>query len=314
MNTLEKVSKKLSKYMAILVLLVASIALIYPLSFAWIPTTSVNWLLGIVMLGMGMTLKTSDFKIVFTHPKEVILGCLAQICIMPFFAWFLTRLFQLPTEIAIGMILVGSCPGGTSSNVMTYLAKGDVALSIGMTGISTLLAPLSTPALTYLLAGQSIEVEITSMFLSIIRIVILPIVVGVFINYVFPGLAENLAKILPTISVLAIITIVASIVAANAANILTCGFSVVAAVILHNCGGYTLGFLWARVFRMPSNQCKTISIEVGMQNAGLATSLAATHFAMYPLATLPGAVFTICHNITGAVAANIMANWKPYHR
>lgn len=313
MNILEKVSKRLNKYMAILVLLIASIALIYPPTFTWIPTTSVNWLLGIVMLGMGMTLKTSDFKIVFMHPREVVLGCLAQICIMPYFAWLLTRLFKLPAEIAIGVILVGTCPGGTSSNVMTYLAKGDVALSIGMTAISTLLAPFSTPALTYLLAGQAIKIHVASMFLSIIKIVILPIAVGVFINYFFSDFARNLSKVLPMVSVFAIITIVASIVAANATNILNCGLAVVAVVVLHNCGGYILGFFWARLFKMTPNHCKTISIEVGMQNAGLATSLAAIHFTMYPLATLPGAVFTICHNITGAIAANIMSNWKTPH-
>ena len=308
MKIFEKISNQLSKYMALLVLIVAVIALLHPSAFLWIPTDSVNWLLGIVMLGMGVTLKGSDFYIIFSHPREVILGCLAQVCIMPLFAWLLTRLFHLPTGIAIGVILVGTCPGGTSSNVMTYLAKGDVALSIGMTAVSTLLAPITTPFLTYLLAGQSINVQVTSMFLSIVKIVILPIAAGLFINYFFFALAAKMAKILPLISVCAIITIVASIVAANASAILTCGASVVITVILHNCGGYTMGFLWAKAFHMTPGQCKTISIEVGMQNAGLATSLAATHFALYPLATLPGAVFTICHNITGAVAANIMAN------
>ena len=184
MEVLKKITAFVSRYMAIIVILVAALALFVPSSVSFLKTSYVNPLLGIVMFGMGLTLKPHDFKVVFSRPKDVIIGCCAQFAIMPFLAFALTKVFGLSPELAIGVILVGTCPGGTSSNVMTYLSKGDVALSVGMTACSTILAPFLTPALTYLYAGQTVDVDIWSMFLSIVQVVILPIVLG-FLYLVF---------------------------------------------------------------------------------------------------------------------------------
>ena len=305
MKFLEKLSDFVGKYMAVFVILVAALALFVPDSVSWIKTSYVNTLLGIVMFGMGLTLKLEDFKIVFSRPKDVIIGCIAQFTIMPLLAFVLTKIFNLPVELAVGVILVGTCPGGTSSNVMTYLSKGDVALSVGMTGVSTILAPFMTPALTYLLAGQSVDVNMMSMFLSIIKVVILPIVLGFIINKFFGKTTAELVKVLPLVSVGAIVAIVAAVVSANSAKIMTCGLLIVAVVMLHNVCGYLLGFGIGKMLKLDMSKCKAISIEVGMQNSGLATSLATVHFAQYPLATIPGAVFSVWHNISGAIIANI---------
>ena len=216
----------------------------------------------------------------------------------------------LPADLTIGVILVGTCPGGTSSNVMTYLAKGDVPLSVGMTGISTILAPFLTPMLTYLFAGQSVDVNMMSMFMSIVKVVIVPIGAGCLLNKFFSSLTQKLVNVLPLVSVSAIVAIVAAVVSANSARIMTCGLLIVVVVILHNLCGYGLGFAIGKVLKLDMAKCKAVAIEVGMQNSGLATSLAGTHFAAYPLATIPGAVFSVWHNISGAVFANFMADKK----
>ena len=308
MRTLETVSGFAGKYMAIIALLVAIIALIFPQPIhAAIPTSWVNTLLGIVMFGMGMTLKLSDFKVVFTKPKAVICGILSQFIIMPVLAFLLVTLFQLPTELAVGVILVGACPGGTSSNVMTYLAKGDVALSVGMTACTTIMAPFVTPALVLLLAGQTVDVSYVSMLVSIVQVVLVPIALGFVINYFFSKFAQAFSKALPLISVVAICLIIMAVVSANAAKLMTTGPLVVAVVMLHNICGYALGYLVGRLLGLTKEQMRTLSIEVGMQNSGLATSLATMHFAAMPMAAVPGTVFSVWHNISGAVYANILA-------
>ena len=259
------------------------------------------------MFGMGLTLQPNDFKVVFSRPKDVIIGCIAQFTVMPLLAFLLTKVFQLSPELAIGVILVGTCPGGTSSNVMTYLSKGDVALSVGMTACSTILAPFLTPALTYLYAGQTVDVNVWSMFLSIVQVVILPIVLGFLINHFFKKFTETVVEILPLISTLAIVAIVAAVVSANSANLMTSGALIIVVVILHNVLGYLLGYVIGKVLKLDETKCRAISIEVGMQNSGLATSLATVHFAQYPLATIPGAVFSVWHNVSGAILANFFA-------
>jgi bile acid:Na+ symporter, BASS family len=294
-----------SKYMALIVIAMALLALFFPSSVSFIKTSYVNPLLGIVMFGMGLTLKPHDFRVVFSHPRDVFVGFLAQFSIMPLLAYLLAKLFSLPPELAIGVILVGTCPGGTSSNVITYLSKGDVALSVGMTVVSTALAPFMTPLLTYLYANQTVDVNIGAMFLSIVQVVILPIVLGFVINRFFPKFAVAVSEFLPMISTLAIVAIVGAVVSANSAKIMTCGILILFVVILHNSIGYTLGYLFAKVLKMNTTKCRTVSIEVGMQNSGLATSLATVHFAQYPLASIPGAVFSVWHNVSGAVLANI---------
>lgn len=308
LKTLEAISDFAGKYMAFIALAVAIIAMIFsePVHAA-IPTSWVNALLGIVMFGMGMTLKLDDFKIVFIKPKAVISGICAQFIIMPLLAWLLCTLFQLPTELAIGVILVGCCPGGTSSNVMTYLAKGDVALSVGMTACTTVMAPIVTPALVLLLAGQSIDVSYVSMFLSIVQVVLVPIILGFVINRLFSKIAETCTKVLPLVSVIAISLIIMAVVAANAANLMTAGLLIIAVVAAHNLCGYALGYAAGKLMGLSSDQMRTISIEVGMQNSGLATSLATVHFAAMPMAAVPGTVFSVWHNISGAIYANLLA-------
>ena len=311
MKFLEKLSDFFGKWMALIVIAVAALALFAPQTCLWVKTSWINWLLGIVMFGMGLTLKMDDFKVVFSRPKDIIIGFIAQFTLMPLIAFVLTKAFSLPTEIAVGVILVGTCPGGTSSNVMTYLSKGDVPLSVGMTAVSTLFAPLMTPLLTLLYAGQRVDVNAVAMFLSIVKVVLVPITLGLVCNYFFEKATREIVRILPLISTIAIIMIIASVVSANSARLKTVGLIVVLVVILHNLLGYAAGYGVGKLLRLNTTKCRALSIEVGMQNSGLATSLAATHFAQYPLATIPGAVFSVWHNISGAVYANFLANRHP---
>lgn len=293
----------ISEYMGILVLAAALLALACPEALSRVRPTVINYLLGLVMFGMGLTLKLHDFKIVFSRPKDVIIGCLAQFTIMPLLAWGLACLFRLDEALAIGVVLVGCCPGGTASNVITYLAKGDLALSVGMTGVSTLLAPFLTPLLTWALAGKNVDVDVASMFLSILWVVILPIVIGLLLKWMWPKFTERVTDYLPAFSSIAIALIVAIVISANAGRLLAGGLLIIIVVILHNIFGLSLGFLigWLLGFSEPKK--RAISIEVGMQNSGLASSLATIHFAAYPLATIPGALFSVWHNISGAMVA-----------
>ena len=204
-----------------------------------------------------------------------------------------------------GVILVGTCPGGTASNVMTYLSKGDVALSVGMTSVNTLLAPLLTPAITYLLLKTTVSVDVLSMFLSIIKVVIIPIALGFIINRFWGKYTEKVSDVLPLISVVAITLIVAAVVSHNAERILETGAIVFVVVILHNVLGYIVGFALGLVLKLPMSKKKALSIEIGMQNSGLATSLAGSAFPDLAMATVPGAIFSVWHNISGALLANI---------
>ena len=309
MKTLEKISDFFGKYMALIVLVVAALALFAPGSCLWIQTTWVNYLLMIVMFGMGLTLKLEDFKLVFTRPKDILIGCIAQFTIMPLLAFALGKVFGLDAALLAGVVLVGTCPGGTSSNVITYLSKGDVALSVGMTSVNTLLAPLLTPAITYLLLRTTVTVDPINMFLSIIKVVIIPIALGFIINKLFGKVTQKLVKVLPSVSVIAICLIVAAVVSHNSEKIMTTGAIVFVVVILHNLLGYACGFGLGRLLHMSVPKTKAISIEIGMQYSGLATSLAGTAFPDLAMATVPGAIFSVWHNISGAILANIYNRW-----
>jgi BASS family bile acid:Na+ symporter len=289
--------------MAVLVLLGAMFSFMFPELAGHVKTTWISPLLGLVMFGMGLTLNANDFKVVFTHPRDILIGCAAQFIIMPLLAWLLCKAFQLPAEIAVGVILVGCCPGGTASNVITYLAKGDLALSVGMTGVSTILAPFLTPLLTWALAGESINVDVLGMLLSILWVVILPIVVGLIIKSLWPKFTDKAVDYLPAFSSVAIAFIVAIVIAANANKLLAGGLIIVLVVMLHNICGLGLGYVIGCLLRLSEPKKRAISIEVGMQNSGLASSLATLHFAAYPLATIPGAIFSVWHNISGAIVA-----------
>ena len=300
---MKKLCKYISDYMGLLVLVAALLALAFPSALQQIRPTVINPMLGVIMFGMGLTLNLQDFKIVFSRPKDVVIGCMAQFTVMPLLAWGLARAFNLDEALALGVVLVGCCPGGTASNVITYLAKGDLALSVGMTGVSTLLAPLLTPLLTWALAGKSVNVDVMGMLLSILWVVILPIVAGLIVKWLWPKFTEKTIDYLPALSSIVIALIVAIIIAANANKLMAGGLIIVVVVMLHNICGLSLGYLIGRVLGLAGAKRKAISIEVGMQNSGLASSLATIHFAAYPLATIPGAIFSVWHNISGAMVA-----------
>ena len=290
--------------MSILVIIVAVIALLQPCTFAW-AASKITILLGIVMFGMGMTLSPQDFRVVLSRPKDILVGCAAQFSIMPTLAWLLAKTFSLPPELALGVLLVGCCPGGTASNVITYLAKGDLALSVGMTAMSTVLAPLLTPLLVWVMAGTFVNVDTVGMLLSIVYVVIAPIVTGFLMQHYLPKLTSRVSPYLPAFSSLVIALAVVIVVSHNADRLLTAGLLVIVVVMLHNLCGLALGYAVGRLLRLSHKKRTAISIEVGMQNSGLASSLANLHFAMYPMATIPGAVFSVWHNISGALVAKL---------
>lgn len=304
-NKIITLSAWIAVHITLIVVLVTVVALFLPSSFNWISTSAITPMLGVVMFGMGLTLRPSDFKPVLQHPKDILIGELAQFLIMPSLAWLLSKLLALPEELALGVVLVGCCPGGTASNVICYLAKGDVPLSVAMTGVSTLLAPVVTPALVWLLAGESVDVDIAGMFLSIVQVVIVPIVLGFAANHYFGQTTRRIVPLLPMISTLSIAFIIGIIVAHNSASILTCSLIVAVAVILHNVLGLALGYRLTALTGSEPSKRSAIAIEVGMQNSGLATSLATTHFAIFPMAAVPGAMFSVWHNFSGSIAAQI---------
>ena len=300
---MKRISELIGKYMAWIVLAIAALALFLPGTCLWIQTKWVNYLLMVVMFGMGLTMKLSDFAVVFSRPRDVLIGCAAQFVVMPLLAFALGKFFGLGDELLVGVVLVGTCPGGTSSNVITYLSKGDTALSVGMTSINTMLAPFLTPALTWLYLRTSVSVDIKAMFLSIIQVVVVPIGLGLLINRLFGKQTRKITDVLPLISVTAICLIVAAVVSHNSEKILSTGLVIFAVVILHNLLGYLCGYLVGVLFRMDLPRKKAVAIEIGMQNSGLATTLAGSAFPNLSMATVPGAIFSVWHNISGAILA-----------
>lgn len=292
-----------------IVLAVGAVSLFVPASFIWIDTWTINPMLGVIMFGMGLTLSPHDFKVVLSRPKDILIGCLAQFTVMPLLAWLLAWCFSLPKELALGVILVGCCPGGTASNVITYLAKGDLALSVGMTATSTLLAPLLTPLLVWLMAGTMVDVDTIGMLKSIVYVVIAPIAFGLLCQRFLPKMTKSVTPYLPAFSSLAIAFTVGIVVSHNADRLMLGGMIVVLVVMIHNLSGLVLGFAIGRLLRLSRPKSVALSIEVGMQNSGLASSLAVLHFAAFPLATIPGAVFSVWHNISGALAAKLFGHY-----
>ena len=306
-TSLGKLSAFFGKTFALWVIIFACIAYNAPSYFTFL-APYISILLGIVMFGMGLTLRAKDFSEVFTRPLEVIIGILGQFIIMPLTAWGLCKILGLSDEIAVGVILVGCCPGGTASKVMTYLGKGDVPLSVTVSSCTTVLAPIVTPALIYLFANQWVEVDPYGMFMSIVNIVILPIVAGVIINSFFGKFVRNVVVALPLISVFAIVAIVIAVVAVSQQKIAETGLIIFAVVVLHNGLGLALGYFLAKVCGMSVAKRKAISMEVGMQNSGLGVALAMAHFS--PLSAVPSAIFSVWHNISGPILATIYANMK----
>jgi len=259
-------------------------------------------MLGIVMLGMGMTLTWGNFTEVLRCPAAIGVGVALQYLVMPFLAWAIALALGLPPHLMAGLVLLGACPGGTASNVVCYLARGDVALSITLTTASTLLAILATPLLTWLYVGEHVPVPVESMLWSIFKIVLLPVSAGVLINSLAGSRLRPVKQVFPFVSVAAIVFIIAIVVALDRDNLATIGWTVALAVLLHNAGGLAVGYALARLLGWDERTARTLAIEVGMQNSGLAVALAVKYFA--PAAALPGALFSIWHNLTGSLLAS----------
>lgn len=304
MKNIKKWSNILSSNIAVLIIIFSVIAFFVPKGFSW-ATNYTSLFLGTAMFGMGLTIRAEDFKVVFTRPKDLCIGFVLQYTVMPLAAFALAKAFQLPADLALGVILVGCCPGGTASNVITYVAKGDVPLSVGMTIVSTILAPLCTPFLVYFLAGSWVEVSLLTMMISVVKVVLIPVLAGLLIYRVFPKQVDAVRELLPLVSVAAIVLIISGIVGSNAEKIMTCGALVMIVVAIHNVIGLLLGTAVAKLLKLEEKKVTAIGIEVGMQNSGLAISLATANFAANPLATLPGAVFSVWHNISGTIYAGI---------
>ncbi len=307
MKILQSLSAFLAKWTPIVVTLVAVFTFFVPGAFDWVRGTTQTSILGLIMLSMGMTLKAEDFRILIMRPWDIAIGAAAQFTIMPLVAWFLVSAMGLPKAIGVGLILVGCCPGGVSSNIMSYLCKGDVAFSVGMTSVSTLVAPFMTPFLMMFLAGETIEVDAIGMFKSILIVTIAPVVAGFSLNAAFGSRKSygEIMKIMPGIAVLALAAIVGGVVSAQGDKFASSGMLVFAAVFLHNSIGYALGFLAGVVARFNKAKRRTVSIEVGMQNAGLATVLATRHFPLMPEAAVAAAVSCAWHSISGALMAGV---------
>ncbi|MBL4783730.1 MAG: bile acid:sodium symporter family protein [Porticoccaceae bacterium] len=262
---------------------------------------SLFFLLGLVMFGMGISLKASDFLTIIKSPKPIILGLLLQFLCMPFYAWVISSWLQLPLMLATGMVLVGASPGGTASNVICYLAKGNIALSITITTFSTLLAVVATPALSLLYLGEQVDVPALKMLNDIFNIIILPVAGGVIVNHLFGRFLASTKHVFPLISVFSIVLIIAIIVALNEPRLGSIGLALITAVTAHNALGLLTGYWVPWLFGMDKRTCKTLAIEVGMQNSGLAVALAVKYYAA--TAALPGALFSLWHNLTGSLLA-----------
>lgn len=291
------------------IILCSVIALIEPEVFTWFSGSFITYGLGVIMLGMGLTLKPGDFNIVLKSPKWIFTGALLQFTVMPLLGWGLGYVFQLPLPFTVGLIIVSSCPGGTASNVISYLAKANVALSVTMTAVSTLLAIVLTPLLTTFLIGDKVEVSAFQLFLGTVKVVLAPILLGVLMNKYLPKFTNKILPVAPLIAVIAIVLIVASIIGQGKEEILKSGFRLIGAVLTLHVSGFLMGYLISRFIIKEKQVNRTISIEVGMQNSGLGAYLARANFAN-PAIAIPSAISSAIHSLIGSVAAGIWRNRK----
>ncbi len=305
MKAVASFSQFVGRTFALWVIVFAVLGFVLPDIFKQV-TPYIVTLLGIIMFGMGLTISLDDFKEVARRPLEVGIGVISQFLIMPLLAVLLTAIIPMSPEVAAGVILVGCCPGGTSSNVMTYLSKGDVALSVACTSVTTLLAPIVTPFLVWTFASQYLPVDAAAMFMSIVKVVLLPLALGFLLQKLLPGVVKAAVPALPLVSVAGIVLIVAAVVGASKGAIASSGLLIFAVVVLHNGLGYLLGFFAAKAAGLSLAKRKAIAIEVGMQNSGLGAALANTYFS--PVAAVPSAIFSVWHNISGALLANYFAS------
>ncbi|ELY82835.1 bile acid:sodium symporter family protein [Natrinema pallidum] len=305
-RSVERIGAVTSKYFVVWVLIVSPLALYSPETFTWIEPY-ITPLLGIIMLGMGLTLTPDDFRRILERPRDVFIGALGQWLLMPTIAYVLVAVLGLPAEIGLGLILVGAAPGGTASNVMTYLGRGDVALSVSITSVTTIAAPLVMPAWIVLLAGESITVTFAAMATSIVQVVLLPVVAGLVLRHLLdayaPAVAQAGLSIFPAISVIAIVAIVAAVVGLSVETILGASALVFFAVVVHNGLGLGTGYAVGHATNMTEDRARACAFEVGLQNSGLAVALATTYFS--PSAALIPALFSVWHNVSGPALATL---------
>ena len=304
LSVLRRLSVVLTRFMGVIIIAFSALALWQPWIFSWV-APHISAMLGIIMLGMGMTLHWQDFSHVLRHPRDLGLGLVVQFGCMPLLAFALCHVFALPPELAMGMILVGTAPGGTTSNVLTFIARGDVAFSVAMTAAATLVSLLLTPPLTWLLGGVWVPVDMGGLFWSIVKIVLVPVLLGLLLHHFQRGLVDRLMPFLPLASALVITLVIAGIIAVNAQNILSAGPAIFAAVIAHNLLGLAVGWFAACRLRFAPPRRRALAIEIGTQNSGLATALALAHFT--PAAAIAGALFSVWQNISGALLSNFWA-------
>ncbi len=311
---MKRLFKLIENYYFIIILICVVIGFLNPNSFNWvlgkfIGMNIINILLGIILFGMGTTLKIDQFVNVFKRPKEILLGVGGQYLIMPLLALTIAHLFSLNEALTVGLILVGTVPGGTASNVITFLAKGDLALSVSLTAVSTVISPILTPLITFILIGNAISFSPAEMFISIVQIVIIPIGLGLILNYKFPRFCEELKDYLPAVSSLVIAIIVAGVIGSNKEAIISSSIIIILAIILQYFVGMGLGFTIAYLSGMKRKQMITIAIELCFQNSGLSTSLAKTHFTNLTLATVPGALYSVWQNFAGSILAYLFTRY-----
>ena len=311
LHFLQSLSQWLARHASLFVTAIAILTFFAPDLFLWVRVTTQSVILGIIMLTMGLTLTTQDFRILARRPLDILIGACAQFLIMPCVAYLLVHVFRLEPALALGILLVGCCPGGVSSNIMSYLCHGDVAFSVGMTCASTLLAPVMTPLLMELTAGEIIEIDAIGMFLNILIVTIIPVGIGCFLNYTYSKRESfpTIQSLMPGLSVTCLACIVGGVISTVHDDLVARGLMLFlwtfAVVFCHNTLGYLLGYTAGRLARFNTAKKRTISIEVGMQNAGLATVLAGTFFAAQPLSVLPCAISCAWHSISGTILAGL---------
>ncbi|MPL97330.1 Pantothenate precursors transporter PanS [bioreactor metagenome] len=307
MNMLERISKIITKFLPLWVIVFSLYAFFNPEPLKPY-AKDISYLLGIIMLGMGLTMSIDDFKLVLTRPKDVFFGVFFRYLIMPFVGFAVAKMLGLPPALAAGLILVGCCPSGTASNVMTFLARGDTALSVTVSSVNTILAPVLTPYIFLLLAGTLIPIKAEALLIDILKIVIVPIALGVGMRTLLSSFVDKIMKIVPVVSVVCIVFVIAIVIALNASKLMTVAVVAFAAVALHNAIGLGLGYGASRAVGMSEDKSKAICFEIGMENSGLAAALALAH--LDPIAAVPGAIFSVWHNLTGSVLAGYWSSKK----
>ena len=322
MNRIEKLFIALANLFPIWVLGGASLALWEPATATWFQPTWIPLFLGIIMLSMGLTLNIEDFLRVFKIPRSIALGVGLQYTLMPILGFSLAKLFHLPMDYVIGIVLVACCPGGTASNVVCFIARTNIALSVSLTTVSTLIAVIVTPLLTTLLVeslsrdltGTAVQVNTLGLLISTFKVVILPVTAGVLLNHFFSAWVEKINPYTPFIAVMSIVFIVDFILAVKKDSIISTGSSLVTAIVILHALGFILGYLLSKWLKFDENNSQTVSIEVGMQNSGLATELARSNFPDFSLATVPGAISALTHCILGSIAAGLCRVQKSFKR